>query len=73
MSRCYRERVIFELDGPIAIQRGVAVYKEISGRTVTIPVSDKYAGALSGPVTVQYIESAEEGGRTLAETQAVLR
>jgi len=58
---------------PIAQQRGVAVYKEIAGRTVTIPVSDKYTGSLSGPVTVQYIESAEEGGRTLAETQAVLR
>lgn len=58
---------------PIALQRGVAVYKEVTGRTVTIPVADKYAGALSGPVTVQYIESAEEGGRTLAETQAVLR
>jgi hypothetical protein len=58
---------------PIAQQRGVAVYKEVVGRTVTIPISDKYAGALSGPVTVQYIESAEEGGRTLAETQAVLR
>jgi len=58
---------------PIALQRGVAVYKEISDRTVTIPVSDKYTGALSGPVTVQYVESAEEGGRTLAETQVVLR
>jgi P pilus assembly chaperone PapD len=58
---------------PIALQRGVAVYKEISDRTVTIPVSDKYTGTLSGPVTVQYVESAEEGGRTLAETQAVLR
>jgi hypothetical protein len=58
---------------PIALQRGVAVYKEISGRSVTIPVSDKFVGPLSGPVTVQYIESAEEGGRTLAETQAVLR
>jgi hypothetical protein len=58
---------------PIALQRGVAVYKEVTGRTVTIPVSEKYAGSLSGPVTVQYVESAEEGGRTLAETQAVLR
>ena len=58
---------------PIAQQRGVAVYKELAERTVTIPVNDKYAAALSGPVTVQYIESAEEGGRILAETQAVLR
>ena len=58
---------------PIAFQRGVAVYKELAGRTVTIPVADKFTGALSGPVTVQYIESAEEGGRTLAEIQAVLR
>jgi hypothetical protein len=58
---------------PIALQRGVAVYKEVSARTVTIPISDKYSGPLSGPVTVQYIETADEGGRTLAETQAVLR
>ena len=58
---------------PIALQRGVAVYKEVTDRTVTIPVAEKYTRALTGPVTVQYIESAEEGGRTLAETQAVLR
>jgi len=71
----YGEIRVFKpgLTEPIAQQRGVAVYKEIAGRTVTIPVSDKFVGALSGPVTVQYVESAEEGGRTLAETKAVLR
>ena len=58
---------------PIAILRGVAVYKEVAARRVTVPIADKYTGSLSGPVTVQYIGSAEEGGRMLAETQTVLR
>jgi len=58
---------------PIAILRGVAVYKEVTTRRVTVPIAEKYAGSLSGPVIVQYIESADEGGRMLAETQAVLR
>ena len=58
---------------PIAIQRGVAIYKEVTTRNVTIPIADKYAAALSGAVTIQYRETPEEGGRTLAETSAVLR
>jgi P pilus assembly chaperone PapD len=58
---------------PIAVLRGVAVYKELAARRVTVPIADKYTGSLSGPVTVQYIGSAEEGGQMLAETQAVLR
>jgi hypothetical protein len=58
---------------PIAVLRGVAVYKEIASRRVTVPIADKYSGSLSGPVTVQYIGSAEEGGRMLAQTQTVLR
>lgn len=58
---------------PIAILRGVAVYKEVTTRRVTVPIAEKYAGSLSGPVTVQYIGTAEEGGRMLAETSTVLR
>ena len=58
---------------PIAIQRSVAVYKEISTRRVTIPVEDKYLGQLSGPVTVQYVETFSDGTNMIAETQTVLR
>ncbi len=58
---------------PIAIQKAVAVYKEVATRKVTIPVDEAFKGALSGPVTVQYVETYDDGSRTIAETQAVLR
>ncbi len=58
---------------PIALQRAVAVYTELNRREVAIPVEDGFAGQLSGPVTVQYVETYEDGTKTLAETRAVLR
>jgi hypothetical protein len=61
------------LKDPIAIQKGVAVYTDVNKRHVSIPVQDKYKNLASGAVTVQYIETFDEGSRLLAETQAVLR
>lgn len=58
---------------PIALQTAVAVYTELGSRHVTIPVDDAYKGTLAGPVTVQYVETFDDGKQTLAETQAVLR
>lgn len=58
---------------PIAIQRAVAVYKEVTTRSVSIPVDPAFKGALAGPVTVQYVETYDDGSHTIAETQAVLR
>jgi hypothetical protein len=58
---------------PIAIQKAVAVYTELGTRHVSIPIDENYKGDLSGPVTVQYIETYEDGNQKLAETQAVLR
>lgn len=58
---------------PIAIQRAVAVYHELTSRSVAIPVDPEFAGEVRGPVTVQYVEMFEDGSRTIAETQAVLR
>lgn len=58
---------------PIAIQRAVAVYTDVSKRQVSIPVADSFKGQLSGPVTIQYVETFDDGSKTLAETQAVLR
>ncbi|WP_310468501.1 molecular chaperone [Sphingomonas sp.] len=58
---------------PIAIQKAVAVYKELDARAVAVPVDEAYTGALTGPVTVQYVENYDDGSRTLAETTAVLR
>lgn len=58
---------------PIAIQKAVAVYTELGTRHVTIPVDDNYKGEIAGPVTVQYVETYEDGNQKIAETQAVLR
>ena len=61
------------LKDPIAIQRAVAVYTELTQREVVVPVDESFKGELAGPVTVQYVETFDDGTKTLAETQAVLR
>jgi P pilus assembly chaperone PapD len=58
---------------PIAIQRAVAVYKELGTRSVEIPIDEDFTGNPAGPVTVQYVENYDDGSKTIAETQAVLR
>ena len=58
---------------PIALQKAVAVYTEVNRRHVSVPVSPDFKGELAGPVTVQYVETYDDGSRVLAETQAVLR
>ena len=61
------------MKNPIALQKAVAIYTEIGTRHLTIPIDDSYKGAVAGPVTVQYVETYEDGTQKLAETQAVLR
>ena len=58
---------------PIAIQRAVAVYTEINNRKMSIPVNEEFKGDAAGPVTVQYVETYDDGSHVIAETQAVLR
>ncbi len=58
---------------PIAVQKAVAVYTEVSSRHVSVPIRPEYKGALSGPVTVQYLETYDDGAKVIAETQTVLR
>ena len=58
---------------PIAMQKAVAVYNEIGIRHVVVPVDDGLSRATRGPVTVQYVETFDDGSHVLAETQAVLR
>jgi P pilus assembly chaperone PapD len=58
---------------PIAIQKAVAVYTEVGKRHVSVPLDEKFKGDAAGPVTVQYVETFDDGSHVLAETQAVLR
>jgi len=58
---------------PIALSRAVAVYTELNQREVVVPVDESFKGDISGPVTVEYVETFDDGSKTIAETQAVLR
>jgi len=58
---------------PIAQQKAVAVYTEIDSRHLEIPVSATFAGTVAGPVTVQYVETFDDGSHVIAETKTVLR
>lgn len=58
---------------PLAIQRAVAVYTEIGKRRVDIPLNPAFKSDFSGPVTVQYLETYDDGSHMIAETSAVLR
>ena len=58
---------------PIAIQKAVAVYTEIGVRHLTVPLDEALKTSATGPVTVQYVETFDDGSHVIAETSAVLR
>jgi P pilus assembly chaperone PapD len=58
---------------PIAIQKGIAVYTEVGKRHVSLLIPESAKAAATGPVTVEYIETFDDGSHLLAQTQAVLR
>ena len=57
---------------PVYEVRGIAVYAELGARTVALPLPPEVAAAMTGPVTVQYLEDNDTGG-LIAEAQGVLR
>ncbi|AMO73128.1 hypothetical protein AZE99_15850 [Sphingorhabdus sp. M41] len=58
---------------PIMIARGIAVYAEVTKRTVSLPVPPEIAAQLNGQISVAYYESANDGGGLIAQTDMVLR
>lgn len=58
---------------PIGSLRAIAVYTEVGQREVAVPIDESFKGEIAGPVTVQYVETYDDGSKTIAETQAVLR
>ena len=57
---------------PVYEARGIAVYAELSSRTVALVLPLETVAAISGAVTVQYLEDNDTGG-LIAEAQGVLR
>jgi hypothetical protein len=58
---------------PIAVQKNVAVYTEVNRRHVAIALDEAFKGEPAGPVTVQYVETFDDGSHVIAETSAVQR
>lgn len=58
---------------PVMVARGIAVYPEVTKRTVSLPVPPEIAAQLKGPITVAYYESANDGGALIAKSDMVIR
>ena len=58
---------------PIAVMKGVAVYTEVGKRHVSLLLPEGSKAAASGQVTVEYLETFDDGTHLLAQTQVVLR
>ncbi len=48
---------------------GIGVYPEINARTVELDIAPELLAQMRGPVTVQYIEEPDAGGKVLAEVK----
>ena len=53
--------------------KGIAIYPEVQGRTVKIPLTAEQIGKLSGPIRIEYREMAENGGQLIAEITSTVR
>lgn len=61
------------LDKPVMERRGIAVYAEIPGRIVTLPIDEETAAQLKGSVKVEYLEDQDVGGGLIASLDAMIR
>lgn len=67
----YGELIVKAPDGTLIFNlRGVAIYPEVTHRSVRIPVPVEMRPKLKGQVKIEYRELPENGGALLAETSA---
>lgn len=55
---------------PAYMVRGVAIYRELTQRSLQLELSPAQAAALKGPMTVEYREMPEAGGKLIASAPA---
>jgi P pilus assembly chaperone PapD len=58
---------------PVVQVRGIAIYPEVDGRTVSLQITPEQSAMLRGPVTIGYYEPADQGGGKIAELKTVLQ
>lgn len=57
---------------PAMIARGVAVYAEMDQRRLVMALTPEQVAAMRGPVTIEYREMPEAGGRVLASIETII-
>ena len=57
---------------PITVAKGIAIYPEIAGRGVSLPLSPEVAAKMRGEVVVSYYEAPEAGGGLISQVRSVL-
>jgi P pilus assembly chaperone PapD len=58
---------------PIWMEKGIAIYPEISSRKVSLNMPPEIVAKLHGEVVVSYYEAAEAGGGLISQVRTVLR
>lgn len=58
---------------PVMLVRGIAIYPEVTGRKLALPVTADQLARLRGPVRIEYREPPETGGALIAALDANLR
>lgn len=58
---------------PIWMEKGIAIYPEISSRKVSLNMPPEIVAKLQGEVVVSYYEAAEAGGGLISQVRTVLR
>ncbi len=53
--------------------KGVAIYPEVPGRSVRIPLTAEQIGKLTGPIRIEYRELPENGGQLIAAVTSTVR
>lgn len=53
--------------------KGVAIYPEVQGRSVRIPLTAEQIGKLTGPIRIEYRELPENGGQLIATVTSTVR
>lgn len=57
---------------PLFLARGVAIYPEIEGRSVSLALSPEQAAAMRGPVRIEFREMPENGGALITAVDTVI-
>lgn len=61
------------LTEPLLVARGIAIYPELTSRSVSLPLSQVDADKIKGEVTIGYYEASEAGGGLIAQVRTVIK